>query len=242
MEQNLEEYNLIFIPGGPWISGLYWDDYILSLPHQITCHRYILLNHETRYSIKTKITRAEIEADLKDYIQSKIDKRKKNILIAHSYGAWLSLASFQSNLEKGISKLICVCMPFSTNPPARFQEKLERLNTPYHDNSSFTEFFKRISSLYFEKPFDAAFNIFFENSYMTGNEKLIYNEENLEPLINNSIADPRISFIFGENDQLAGKPWEIFSFKNFSLIHSAHFPMIENRESFTKILLSHLLQ
>lgn len=242
MEQNLEGYNIIFIPGGPWISGSYWDNYIRGLSKRITCHRYILLNHENRYSIKTKITRSEMEADLSDFIYSKIDKNRKNVLIAHSYGAWLSIASLKLNLEKDIFKLICVCMPFSTNGSTRFQEKLENLKIPYYDNASFTEFFKRIFPLYVEKPTEVAFNTLFGNSYMTGNENVIYYEEDLIPLIKRSMVDSKVSFIFGENDQLTGKPWEIFNLKRFSVVQSSHFPMIENHESFTEILLSRLLQ
>lgn len=231
-----KDSKLFFIPGGPWISGSYWDPFIKKYFENVPTERIVLTNHENNYEINNLGT---ISQQLNE-ISDKISHESSSInLIGHSYGALLSLLLLEKIPPHRINKVILVCLPFSNRRSPVIAEFLKDQKIDLDNNQHFSDYFRLILKFYFSPGFNYMdFDWLTKNSYMIGNENLLLNDSLMKESI--SIAqknEKNISFIFAENDQVLGNLWPNYVSTNTSIIkNSGHFPMLEQPELFSKIL------
>ncbi len=228
---------LLFIPGGPWISGEYWDSFIENNFSSIPCERIVLMNHEHRYSSQRTPTFDEMLNDLKTQI---VTQNSTVSLIGHSYGAFLILLLLDQLIIDKVDKIILTCMPFSTNRTKAvtdFVNSKEKINI--QNNEDFTRYFNSILNLYFHFTSSAKKNKWItKGSYKEGNENLLINDDLVCKCIENlKIFEKDVSFIFADNDLIIGDSWKDCLRDQPKIIKgSGHFPMLEQPELFSNIL------
>jgi pimeloyl-ACP methyl ester carboxylesterase len=224
----------LFVPGGPWISGNYWDTYLESQNKLSSSTRFTLNNHEKSYSNLAKPNLKNAIDELNDTLMNNAYK----YIVAHSYGAWITLMAMDESIFNNIESIIMVSMPFSIERTEKFKSEISLINPPsFSNNTEFKKYLKSISPLYFaDKRFPA--NFFYEQVYMEGNEKLLFNQRTLEVAIRLiEKFNSKLHFIFGSNDLIVGEPWKTKDIREIHILgDSGHFPMIENPKAFTQIL------
>lgn len=227
--RNINDYNLIFIPGGPWISGVYWDKYIDTLGHPYS-FRYTLINHEHRYSDSSPSLH-DLVLDLENFILSKMENSRPTALVGHSYGAWLMLM-LNDELKKLIDTNIFVSLPITLQNSVLIN-RIQSMNPPkIHDNDSFLKYFSTIISFYFyETNNHRNISSLLGESYMVGNESLIINDLKIDELL----TVTKGAFIYGKQDNIVNEA--SLKIVGAQLINECgHFPMLENPVIFTQLL------
>ncbi len=232
----MSKINTIFIPGGPWISGEYWDEYIKNSHIQNNTNRFHLLNHETSYNKHAEVNLQKTIL----HLLTEINKNSNKVeIVAHSYGAWLALLALNHEFCINVSKITLVSMPFTLERSAQMQNKIREIAiNPIETNKDFSEFFSKIFHLYFFDRDTAKKYLYFTNkSFKEGNEKQLLTSIDLEKCINFIAKNNyRINFIYGENDIITNGSWEDKGLINVETIpNCGHFPMLERPESFTNL-------
>jgi pimeloyl-ACP methyl ester carboxylesterase len=228
----------LFIPGGPWISGKYWDFYLQDFPPKFNAQRHVLINHEKEYSKTIFPT-----------VQDAVEKIKNEILssdsifsvVAHSYGAWLAILATDKEVLKKIDSIILVNMPVKLDQTKKFKELVENSNhQSFKNNSEFSLYFSDILIGYFYEISKAdKFRNLTKYSYMESNEKLLIEGELLTSCLDRiRILKDKIHFIYSDNDLIIGKSWEKLFPDSYLIENCGHFPMLEKPEKFSKLLYS----
>jgi pimeloyl-ACP methyl ester carboxylesterase len=236
---NYDDAFTLYIPGGPWISGEYWDIFLdFYDPHRFRSARYCLLNHEDSYRIDVKTNLKEQILDLKKSIRKVSPGRKINV-VAHSYGAWLYLLSLDAEIEKLINKSVLVDMPKGLERSDAFLHYIKKhAPIPPSDNETFISYFKAISPLYFSG-ITSDLKLF-STGYMKGNEDLLLKSEEIDQISRKLKNHSRHIFINGSEDQLIEKEKVVDG--TYLIENSGHFPMLEQEEKFSQLLSSILKQ
>ncbi len=232
---------ILFIPGGPWISGKYWDIFLEKYYKNIPHERIVLINHERDYdpSYIPSLT------DLLKEIKSNINKLSEVNLVAHSYGSLIVLLLLSEIPVSQINKIILVCTPFSNKRNkivSKYINTLEKIEL--NTNQDFSHYFESILKLYFNDELNIEkYKEITKDSFMIGNDKLLFDDEAIKLSLQNlKKYEHKISFIFAENDLIIGNDWENHLQKQPHIIKdSGHFPMLEQPELFS-ITLNSLLK
>lgn len=233
---------LLFIPGGPWISGKYWDSFLQKYYKDIPHERIVLTNHERDYNPSSTPSLS----DLLEEIKSKIDNQLSEVnLIAHSYGALVVLLLLSEIPISRINKIILVCTPFSNKRNKIVSDYINTLEKmEITTNIDFAQYFESILKLYFNTESNTEkYKWITKESFMLGNDKLLFDDEAMKKCLQNlKDHEQKISFIFADNDLIIGNSWENNLQKRPHIIKdSGHFPMLEQPELFS-ITLNSLLK
>ena len=222
----------IFIPGGPCISGIYWDMYLKN--SEIEGKRLTLFNHEDKYDSSTKSTFTEVVEDLIKFLIQHKSTRKFN-LIAHSFGAWVALGAFADpRIKQMVERLILVSLPLTSTQDKRTIAQFEELTSiTAESNESFRLYWKAIFPMYVSHPLSKDLQKKITNEvFWEGNENISLEGKELKKLISFT-KDERIKVIFGEHDMIT-PPSD--SRNNYIISGAGHFPMLECSEKFTQVL------
>lgn len=227
---NVSEILNIFVPGGPCISGEYWDIY--QSISGISGKRIKFLNHEERYSNKSSITFNDIVNDFKNQIFH-INKLGEINLIAHSFGAWVVLSALKDKkLYSRISKILLISIPLSVTESDVVLKRIVQLNNPrITSNESFKKFWKNIFNLYVQRELPPSIeDLLTYEVFWEGNEKIQLEPDELEKLIALIKGDTKIKLLWGDMDNITPPSNSL----EFEVVREAgHFPMLESTESFT---------
>jgi pimeloyl-ACP methyl ester carboxylesterase len=239
--------SIVFLPGGPSISGEYWDEFIsnwITTNKSFNIYRIKLPNHEDNASGLNGVTFTEASTEiLKTLLEIQAQNPIEGI-VAHSYGAWLALGLLDNDqMNSPLIKLVLVGMPLSTKFANEFQVNKSLLGKlpPVHDNRSFTEYLRILSPLYFNEP--ALFEELFTKSvsWETSQFMSLSDDRFLESLLNKDCR-ANVWILNGDRDKLVGNDISTVGYKvlkdakvqKFSL--GSHFFMLEDREIFSKAL------
>lgn len=227
------EFLNFFIPGGPCISGKYWDLYMSMTG--FTGHRIMYLNHENSYNHKTSPGFKEIVENFKQQIEF-FSKGKKINLIAHSFGAWVVLSALKDeDFNHKISKVILISLPLSVDHTQEVNFKMKQLcNFTVTDNKSFKLFWKSIFPLYIAKQLEQNVeNVVTNEVFWEGNDRVLLDTVELQELLKLIKLNSKIKLIWGEKDIIT-PPNESLEFE--IIREAGHFPMLESTENFTALL------
>lgn len=232
---NSQKTKDIFLPGGPWISGQYLDEYLKE--EKLNIHRFIYKNHESRHVQNQKTTFLEICNDTLEYLNS---IQEPYNLIGHSFGGLIMLHLIgHPLLTKKIKKFIIISTPLTSQRSTVFQERTKELGRlDYFDNNSFQEVFNKILPLYFYKDSSQRKHLFTDTFY-EGNQAANLTDDQFSVVKQNfKTYENQLTIIYGDEDLLLTEDEmippdnkEIFRFEN-----CGHFPMLEVRENFTRVL------
>lgn len=231
---------MYFIPGGPWISGSYWDAFLANFKTSSPCKRIVLQNHENEYSLKKS-------SHLIDFIFSLISEiKEESILAGHSYGAWISLLMLNDLTSKKIKKLVLCNMPTSNEQSKEVSSFVKSLGEiDLSTNEKFKFYFQNLLPLYFSdsKNMNKYRDLLTKEIFMEGNEGMLITNQLFNQAMENLVKyQHKIHFIFAEDDLITGKDWMKNNYKNVIIIpKSGHFPMLEQPETFSKAFLSCLV-
>ncbi len=227
----------ILVPGGPCISGEYWDYFKNNA--SLDFKRIVLLNHEAEHNPAKNISYNDLVLDFKNKV-SVIARDKKVNLIAHSFGAWVVLSSLEDeDFRAKISKTILISLPFKVTKSPDIEKSIKNLiKFKILNDESFLMFWKTILPLYFNNPPPAVFEkLLTKEAFWEGNNNVTLEQETLDHLTEKLKTSPETTLIYGELDRIT-PPSKDFSYKTIS--GSAHFPMLENIEKFTQMLRAYL--
>lgn len=226
---------LVFIPGGPWISGEYWDFFVNHYFQEYPTKRIVLLNHENEY---TQGSRNGISNLLQD-LENKIECETDISIIAHSYGCLITLMTLNKSVKVNIKSIIFICMPFTNKRSKHTQDLLKDVkSTKINNEETFQNYFKYIFPLYFSPTFEfGRYHWITNQSYMEGNEELLINDINILECL--EILDrykEHIKMIFADNDLVIDEIWKNHVSEYTLIKNSGHFPMLEQQEELACIL------
>lgn len=228
---------LIFVPGGPWISGQYWDQFIKNNFREFCSIRHKLVNHEDQYRRSSTPDLFNAVSKLDDDIK-KINGKKT--IIAHSYGAWLVLLWMRTFQKQNEANFIFSNMPTNQDRTPEINNFIKSLdNYSISSNENFRSYFSKLLPFYFYRNLLASnFDYITKDCFMEGNENLLINNQLLHELIEFSGNLKNIHYIFADNDLITGNSWKA-SIEDASTIQECgHFPMLEAPESFSKKIFS----
>lgn len=204
-----------FIPGGPWISGSYWDDFLRTFPEKAV--RLTLLNHESRYGKEPGRTYAEIKEDCRKQIKS---LNENVILVGHSFGAWIATDLLD---EPAVLKGALLGMPSSFQKLPEIEKELQAI--PFTD---FCSYWKKIQKFYYHQEINLS-----GETYWNGNENLNPSPEELERILNKlKMTQKPFHLIYGEHDIVQKL------IPNIEIRNSGHFPMNEAPQQLRELLLT----
>lgn len=228
---------ILFIPGGPWISGEYWDIFLEKYYKEISHERIVLTNHERDYDPSF----IPSLADLLEEMKSNIDNQPFEVnLVAHSYGSLVVLLLLSEIPLSQINKIILVCTPFSNKRNKVVSDYINTLEKmELNTNQDFSRYFESILKLYFNYELNIEkYKWITKESFMIGNDKLLFDDEDMKLSLQNlKKYEHKISFIFADNDLIIGNNWEKHLQDLPHIIkNSGHFPMLEQPELFSNTL------
>lgn len=236
MNVDTNNFENFFIPGGPCISGEYWDIYLKV--SGIKGKRILLSNHEGKYDSSLSKTYENIVENVKAELLQKKSGEKINI-IAHSFGAWVALSLLEdTSINECLEYLVLVSLPLSTVGNKHALSKIEQITatTLVNNNETFKDYWKAILPLYTASALKPEIvNALTSEVYWEGNQNIALEERELENLLSYVQKDKRIRLISGEADIIT-PPNKLFNEK--LVIGSGHFPMLEHSEKFTETLKS----
>jgi pimeloyl-ACP methyl ester carboxylesterase len=239
----------IFIPGGPGISGEYWDFYIqenfLSINKlEKAIYRIILPNHENQYGNNNDLNFFETSKLLAQIINELSLPGKTAHVIAHSFGASLCLfALSQKYLSNNLNKIFLIGFITRIDFSDRYQSKRKLMNikSMVETDEGFINYFHELLPLYLADTNTIFLKEMFINGYYAKNKSMGLTSAILEEIFE-FMQYPEMIIINGENDLLMEtlNPTEKFkSLKHciFEKIEKvAHFPMIESPIIFSNVL------
>jgi pimeloyl-ACP methyl ester carboxylesterase len=237
---------IVFIPGGPGITGEYLDTYIENYfleKSDASVYRFLLPNHENLYGSENGLN----FDDASELLASRINGlgiETPISFVGHSYGALVLLNMLHKKILKSlIGNLILVGMPKDLSFSKEFQEKKRLINSQIQPNSdeTFISYFHSIAPLYFLKN-SSNHIIQFDIGYWLNNKEMgISDPELLRKILEENYLQ-KIIEINGEFDTLIdhAKTIKTFSSSTDVISGSGHFPMIEQPINFTDSLLKFL--
>jgi pimeloyl-ACP methyl ester carboxylesterase len=236
-----KKVKLVFLPGGPWISGVYFDSLIKDI--DLPSERIVYLNHEQRYHLQKDTTFKEIVQDVKDQL-SRI--KEDFVLIGHSFGGLLALELYEwmkQNHYHTFSSFI-ISVPFTHNRSEEFQRKIAFLDLQEcHTDAEFMHEFSKVLPLYFNSQ-DAKDLNFFKEMYFEKNKSANVPEKDMKRLKEIYLTH-QLEFIniYGDQDLLltADEKLPPDNSNIFAIPNCGHFPMLEDAQRLKEIITSVLL-
>lgn len=236
---------VIFIPGGPAISGKYMDALAHSVSKQLGRNVAVidLPNHDdSRDTGKTEnLKYPEVRAILlKLFTELSNNGSRKISLVGHSLGALIALdLAGQSQIE--IEKMVLMNMPTTFSVSDKFQIKKQELGLSaefsINSESQFQAWWNKVLTLYFSRPLlSDEYNLLANHTFWSGNE-LIQSElptfNDLINVLNQKKLRHIIYYLEGMNDiRVPDENMEEIKRKipnvHIKLLsESAHFSMLE---------------
>lgn len=248
----LSKKAIVFIPGGPCISGKYWDDYLHEQGAKwfsdFDLYRLVLPNHEEYYSEKVSLTFEEASSIVSGEIGSLSNYDEINIC-AHSYGGWILLKILNSlQVKLKLKQVFIVSTPRQLYYSEKFQLTKKLNNSPIvvEDDYKFSLYIKSIGKLYFYQNVEKWSDKVFSDSFWEFNRQMAINSEFQISELFNQVISLNIILINGQNDMLLddidgryGIP--VYENAHLEIIPSCgHFPMLEQSEILTEIIYKYL--
>ena len=234
-ENKNSKKSIVFIPGGPGITGKYLDEYIeknFLNESEVSVYRLKLPNHENLYGSENGLSFELATEVLASRINNIQDELPINF-VAHSFGAWLLLNMLKGKLiRKSVDKIILVGMPTDIDFSKRFQDIKKLINPtiiPISDET-FISYLSSISELYFYKNCNLHMQDFVTGYWQKNKDMGMNDPFFLEKILSHQYFCELI-LLHGEFDTLIDHSKRFQTYANDIIKDSGHFPMLEQPEA-----------
>ncbi len=245
------------VPGGPAISGRYFDLTAKALVHRgngrLSAGTFSLPRHDDDTSSIGKRPDFSAVIDMLGNSIKEMDKAKTGglVLIGHSYGSFLLLNLASRGLLPKNIHLVLVNTPTSFESHASFREELQRLSASapetFANENEFNLWWKKALPAYLKKPLtEAQFEMLTEFTYFENSIEFTRGQTSFAELDHHFIKkNYTIDFIESSEDiRVPDGNVEslkrIYGSDSVSLVESGHFPMLEASSVFENLVLKTL--